>query len=362
MKRIISLLLAVALIFVLSASVVAADEDKYYQYEINPDQTVTITGFLSPNSVTLRIPETLDGRAVTKIGSMAFKSKISLEAVYFPLGLLEIGDYAFYSCTSLKTIYFFDSVKNIGNYAFNTCTALTAIGLKNVETVGDYAFYGCKNITSVTTGGKLVSIGDRAFAKCKLLSSFTFPSTLVSIGDYAFSDCVALKSVRFPASLRTIGNSAFVRCKTLESVTFPDIGDLSIGAYAFENCEALKEITLTPAVTEIGRYAFALRPETAETTFSHDIKITSTGSPAAAIYGARFGVTVYENGSVVKGYADVNGDGRVTTSDARAVLRQVAKIEITITEERMQYADIDQNGKLDLLDVSAILNIALGTV
>lgn len=52
---------------------------------------------------------------------------------------------------------------------------------------------------------------------------------------------------------------------------------------------------------------------------------------------------------------DVNGDGKVTSSDARAILRYAARIE-PLTDETV--ADVDQNGKVNSTDARLALRIA----
>lgn len=355
---IVALLLAAALLVSVSA---VTDSATGLTYTDNGDGTATVTGTVKYNDITLSIPEKLGGLTVTKIGSGAFRSKNALQTVRIPSTVTEIESYAFYNCQHITTVILGENVKTIGDYAFNTCVALTAINLKNAESVGEYSFYGCKRITTLNCGNKLRVIGARAFSKCNYLERITFSQTLEEIGDYAFSDCIALTAVSFPASLKKIGNSAFKGCNVLETVTFPASGDIVIGSYAFENCLALKTVTLTPAVSEIGRYAFALR-ESNSTEFSHDIEIISTGCPAAGLYGAFYGVAVKENGAVLKGYGDADGDGKVTTADARAMLRVLCKITEGYSEAKTKMLDMNKNGILDLGDVSTVLRIASGII
>ena len=84
MKKIFSLLLAVV-ITIVSAPLSFAAVFESFNYEVNSDNTVTITGYnnLHLNSVT--VPETIDGKTVTAIGDNVFKGKSSLKTF---LGLL----------------------------------------------------------------------------------------------------------------------------------------------------------------------------------------------------------------------------------------------------------------------------------
>lgn len=63
----------------------------------------------------------------------------------------------------------------------------------------------------------------------------------------------------------------------------------------------------------------------------------------------------YADESLLKG--DVNFDGRITASDARAVLRASAKLE-TLDSDSLNVADMDNNGKITASDARKILRIS----
>ena len=54
---------------------------------------------------------------------------------------------------------------------------------------------------------------------------------------------------------------------------------------------------------------------------------------------------------------DLNGDDRINSSDARAVLRAAAKLDI-LEGERALAADVDANGKINSSDARRVLRIA----
>lgn len=54
---------------------------------------------------------------------------------------------------------------------------------------------------------------------------------------------------------------------------------------------------------------------------------------------------------------DVNNDGKITTKDARLVLRHVARLEI-LSDEALKYADATKDGKITLADAKLLLRVA----
>ncbi|MBO7178770.1 MAG: leucine-rich repeat protein [Clostridia bacterium] len=358
MKRFLSFLLAIVIIAISSPLCFAAVYENF-SYEVNADNTITITGYsnLHLNSVT--VPDTIDGKTVTRIGDNVFKGKSSLKTVKIPNTVVSIGNYAFYSCKNLTSVTLGNGVKALGNYCFNLCQSLTSIHLNNVETIGEFAFYGCEKLTTLNCGNSLTAIPKRAFSDCELLSNITFPKlTLKSIDDYAFANCLSIVNLTFPNSLNFIGLSAFSNNAVLESVTFGR-GALEISGYAFENCPLLLSVTLPESVTSVGRYAFALRDETE---FSHsqgfNFSCYST-CPSAVIYSSEAGIDPYliDLKQTVK-FGDVNNDKKVTTEDARIVLRAHARLG-ELDESRMFYIDVNLDGVYDSTDARIILRKAI---
>lgn len=358
MKKLISILLAVV-IAVISAPLCFAAVYENFEFEINSDNTVTITGYnnLHLNSVT--IPETIDGKTVTRIGDNVFKGKSSLKTVKIPNSVTSIGNYAFYSCKNLKTVTLGNGVKALGANCFSLCESLESIHLNNIETIGELAFFGCEKLTTLNCGNSLKEIPERAFSDCELLSSITFPKlSLASIGDYAFSNCISITSLSFPNSVKSIGLSAFSNNAALESVTFPR-GALTIGRYAFENCPLLLNVTIPENTVSVGRYAFALRDLK---TFSHAPGFTFScysNCSSAVVYASEAGVDPYliDLKKTVK-FGDVNDDDKVTTEDARIVLRAHAKLG-ELDETRAFYIDVNLDGICDSNDARIILRKAI---
>ncbi|MGN0638894.1 MAG: leucine-rich repeat domain-containing protein [Huintestinicola sp.] len=130
-----------------------------YTYSVNSDNaTVTITQY-NGSGGNVEIPSTIDGKAVTSIGSSAFMNCISLTGITIPDSVTSIGSYTFRGCTSLTGITIPDSVTSIGSYTFRGCTSLTSITIPDsVESIGNGAFYKCTNLASIEVDGNNTSI------------------------------------------------------------------------------------------------------------------------------------------------------------------------------------------------------------
>jgi hypothetical protein len=260
-----------------------------FNYTTN-NGTITITGYTGPGGAVV-IPDTINGRPVTRIGDNAFYNKTSLTSITIPNSVTNIGNGAFFYCTGLSaiTVDAFNpiyssvdgvvfnksqtvlilfpagkagsytipnSVTNIGNGAFYVCTSLTSLTIPNsVTSIGNFAFAYCTSLTSVTIGNSVTTIGDYAFAGCTGLASVTIPDSVTSICYRAFDYCTGLTSVTVGNGVTSIGDYAFAHCTSLANVT---IGNsvTYIGGFAFESCTSLTSVTIPGSVTAFGREAF----------------------------------------------------------------------------------------------------------
>lgn len=188
-----------------------------FEYQINSNDTVTITGYVG-DSKDIVIPLEIEGRKVVRIGREVFYGCENLISVTIPNSVTSIGEWAFECCTSLTSVNIPDSVITIGDYAFKYCSSLTSITIPDsVTSVGYYAFSDCNNLKSVNISYGVTEIGDYAFDSCRNLTSITIPDSVTSIGDYAFCFCTSLTSVNIPDGVTEIGDGAFFDCKNLIS-------------------------------------------------------------------------------------------------------------------------------------------------
>lgn len=265
--------------------------------------TITITGYTGPDGDVV-IPDTINGRPVTRIGESAFVFKTGLTRVTIPSSVTKLGDYAFLWCRSLTGVTIPSSVTNIGNYAFQGCDSVTAfdVGSANpayasadgvlfdknrtkliqcpalktgnymipsgVSSVVNRAFMSCINLVKVTIPGSVASIGSEAFQGCPSLTAF---SVAADNSDYSSVDGVLFNKGRttliqwprgktedyiIPHGVIRVEDSAFYGC-SLTSVTIPSSVTV-IGVDAFYGCSSLEGVYFQGNAPSVGVNAFYL--------------------------------------------------------------------------------------------------------
>lgn len=238
-------------------------------YEVQEDDTVEITDCEDTAAGELEIPAEIDGKAVTRIGDMAFNDKEYLTGITVPDSVKTIGDKAFTDCISAAYINLPQEMDSFGVEVFNSCYALEEITipegitglLPRVEKIeeGNDVLYGffayCTALKKVVLPSTLKTIDESVFYNCPALESIEIPNGVTEIKRFAFEKCESLVSVEIPKSVTSIGDWAFESCTSLESITIPD-SVTSIGDGAFVCCSSLKNITIPDSVTNIGEEAF----------------------------------------------------------------------------------------------------------
>lgn len=155
----------------------------YYTVD-EENNTITIVG--CEESVTaVDIPETIDGKPVTAIGTSAFLLQ-PLTSVTLPASLTKIGQRAFYE-TDITSLVIPASVRRIEDRAFKDCESLEELTiLPGTQYIGFEAFYGCKALvdTTIDVPASVTEVKGGAFAG---ISSYhyTYNSTT---GEATFTD------------------------------------------------------------------------------------------------------------------------------------------------------------------------------
>lgn len=187
----------------------SSETEGNFTYSVLDDGTVEITSY-NGESGDVVIPDTVDGKSVTSIGSYAFKLRPDVTSVSIPSSVNSIGKAAFYGCSGLKDISLPEGLTNIETLTFAYCSSLTSVVVPNgVTSIGSDAFAYCSGLTDVLIPDSVTSIGIEAFVYCSGLSNVTVPNGVKSIGAYAFGSCSGLTNVTVPGSVSSIGNFAF---------------------------------------------------------------------------------------------------------------------------------------------------------
>ena len=236
----------------------------------------------------LKIPGSINGFAVTKIGPHAFDGCTALTCLGIPATVREIADGAFTGCAAISSI---DSIDNV---PFD-CEANTIVLPTGVTKLGYRPFDGL-TISAVSLPYTLSQIDGNPIAGCAYVMSLSidatcpsfcsednilyskrkdtvvavpsnyngdtvsFPSSIKNIGDEALFGCANIESIHFPSELKTIGDRAFANCSGLETISLPSKVQ-SIGGNAFLNCSQLTSISFDgDAPTSVGADPFEGTP------------------------------------------------------------------------------------------------------
>jgi len=155
---------------------------------------ITITGFsekgLEAAPAELVIPDTIEGKTVTEIGSEAFYGCDFLRTVVLPAGLTSVQYNSFADCTGLTTVYFPETLTELSEYAFTGCENFSDMRvIAKFPTVFDYCFDSAladKYMTLTHTEGKriiLVGGSNLAFGIDSALIQEQFPGySVVNMG------------------------------------------------------------------------------------------------------------------------------------------------------------------------------------
>lgn len=218
-----------------------------FEYNEN-DDGITVTKYIG-KSTELVIPETIDGKPVTEIGSR-FASLKSVETVWIPDTVHTIRHEAFDLCDDLKSVRFPSGLINIESCAFRRCENLESIELpKSLTTIGVSAFEECKALKEITIPENVVDIGYKAFYYCLLEKlSFAENSRLETIGNSVFAG-EKITELTLPSSVRVLESYAFISCDLLTKATLND-GLQKIGWQVFA-FPGLRELVIPASVTEM---------------------------------------------------------------------------------------------------------------
>lgn len=309
-KKVISMLLAIALIFSIvpgGSIIVNAATAENITYTIY-NGYATVTGYSGWCGGSLEIPSELGGYPVKSIGENAFKDKSYLTEVTIPEGVTGIGSYAF-AGTGLEQVVLPESLTTIGSYAFYQSDLEEIHFGSNISYIRDSAFHGCTSIqdvyieditswaeidfasmytnplyyadnlylnntltTEVVLEEGITSIGRFAFANFQGLTGITIPKTVTRIGDSAFRECINLNKlnitdveswcgVYFGGSNSSYANpmyyakNLYLNNELVTDLVIPE-GVTEIKNDVFRNCKSITSITLPSTLTKIGGNTF----------------------------------------------------------------------------------------------------------
>ena len=371
-----------------------------------PDGVKTIgqAAFSECNSfVNLKI-----GNGVESLEMAAFNGCTSLETVEIPAGVEVIGERCFDACDILKEIKVADNnenytdedgvlynknkteiirypngkadvvfeipsgVKAVGANAFSNSSLKRVVIPNTVTSIGGSAFAYNYNLDSVVIPEGVTFMNGAAFSNCMSLTNITIPKALKRIYAYTFTGCYSLKTVNYTGSEAQWNNI------TIEHSNGP-LYDVTINYNAKTHTHSYSDEVLTEAnCTENGKVLYKCACGDVFT-----VEIPAKGHefggwvvtvvPTATTEGEKVRTCKHcgEKEKIVIGtlpvnpeypdeiMGDLNGDKKITTMDARMVLRYVANI-ISFDNVQFSNADVNGDGKVTSIDARWILQLAAG--
>ena len=270
------------------------------------------------------------------------------------------------------------------------------------DKIQNYAFAECEGYKNMQLGGQIKTIGNSAFSALKGLETFELFSPVTDIQAHAFEDCRSLKSFVFKnPHVENIGSYVFRNCTSLAEISLPDTVK-SLGKGAFENCSAMKKITIpnekcfildSPETINKEAFICGYSGSTAEayakkysrtfvvlesaqvTTTAPAVTTTAALTSTTAVTTAAAPVTTQTNGNkvvitlpnvpegskiiVIVTKGDTDGNSRIDSSDASAILQEYARLstggESGLDSDGKAVSDVDGDGAVSAKDASIIL-------
>ena len=165
--------------------------EKGLALRLNTDgESYTVVDFVDVAASAVTIPDTYEGKKITRIGDSAFKDKFSLRQVTLSDSIAYIGDDVFSGCDMLE----FNQYSN-GLY---------------LGTAENAYFY-------------LVRATSQAITECQIHADMKM------LASYAFHNCTGLTEIHIPSGVIQVGFRALRGCDNLERVTLPFAGEVGMG-------------------------------------------------------------------------------------------------------------------------------------
>lgn len=224
------------------------------------NESITILGFKKNKSErSIKIPDFIEDKPVTKIAKEAFKSFTTLRNIELCNNLQYIGDYAFYN-SGLESVIIKPNIQHVGKSCFEHCQALKNVQWMSPATrISDFCFEQCNNIKSFDFSNVL-KIGQAAFANSGL-KAIKLEKNIERVGTHAFYKCSSLSEVIWlcdcavPSNCfnmnRQLSSFDFQHVSKIEEMAFAETGltnivlgknIIHISSYAFYNCKHLSQV------------------------------------------------------------------------------------------------------------------------
>lgn len=364
--------------------------------ELSLGENVTTIGEYAFDSGSGRLENLIIPDSVTQIAEGAFSGYFWLKSLTVGNGVSVLREYTFSSCYDLETVTLPNTITSVYDGAFYDCDNITDIYYEGTPEMWDKVFIGEDNGSLATATvhfgnierdepeipanpeipkpsqkcgegvywifdeqtGELRIFGEGAmydaydgyytntfspwFSFCEDIKTVVIDEGITHIGSFAFMSCDGIKEITIPTTVKTIGQDAFSCCTSLETVNI-SYGIEEIAPYAFYYCISLKEVNFDGEEWEW---------------YSIYVYDGNECLRDAYVYFLR---EEYPDDEVIYYPCDVNGDSKISSSDALVVL-QYSVGNIQFSQAELSAADINKDGKINSFDALIILQMSVGNI
>lgn len=192
MKKYITLLLMLTLIYTSAAADSKGVIGKNVKYTLTNEGVMTVSG---------------EGLMKNFGSELPFREDLVSELIVEE-GVQNIGDNFMKGAKHLRKVTLPSSISSIGKKAFYNCTDLSIISIPyGVKEVLDEAFKNCRSISRMEIPGSVELIGDKAFENCSSLVFLRLPSSVKSLGKLSFNNTTLLEKINELPDLVTLNNT-----------------------------------------------------------------------------------------------------------------------------------------------------------
>jgi len=233
----------------------------------------------------VRVPEMINGVAVTAIGDDAFRDRADLTVLYIPDSVTAFGTDVLKGCTALYALRSPLSQKEgtshlgylYGAETFETNNTAELRELDLFALGGDltslpaYALYDCNDLLAVRLPDSVTVLESYSLYRCESLK-YLNTEGLTHLKTHSMAFCGGLEALSFTEALQTVELGALEGCSGLRRLTLPFLGesrtenrylsylfgaaDPAFSESFYPAKELLSEVTVTGEITAVDDYAF----------------------------------------------------------------------------------------------------------
>lgn len=294
------------------------------------------------------------------VSAQAFDNMESLQTVMLGSSVEKVEAKAFANCVNLQTAYISDEVTDISDTAFDGCDNLTII----CPTEECYAYsYATANNIPVTTL-QVMPIPNQTYTGESIEPEITVKSNgkeLINGNDYSTYFKDNIDAGLATATVMGEGKYSMFACCCKFAIVQRDLNDgveiSEIAPQVLKDGKSEPEITLT--------YNGKALQKDVDYIVEY-VNNTEAGTATVAIMGKNNFVGVYTADFEItttpeKNTGDADGNGIVDENDY-SMIKNFAMCKGVLTDEQMEFADINKDGTVDAFDAIAVDCIIHGVI